>query len=163
MQRTKDLLSTQLKREDVDKDDLHQAICLDASDALIADLVSVWIFDDELTQIDCLCCYDALAETFTSGQTLKRCDFPTYFSHIIEQNIICAPDARNYIATKELTEQYFTPMGVLSLLDFILHDNYRPIGVICCENRTQQRYWTEENRNYLRSIASLASFRFKLN
>jgi GAF domain-containing protein len=139
---------------------VFQAICLDTSQHLDADKTGVWTFDRDLTQIECRCGYDALSETFSSGQILKRSEFPLYFQRIVEDSYVCAPQAHLQVATREFVEPYFKPAGIVSLLDYILHDNARPYGVICCENRRGIRNWSEADQAYLRSIAVLTSFLF---
>ncbi|MEM9157669.1 MAG: GAF domain-containing protein [Verrucomicrobiota bacterium] len=159
MNRTREALS-KTRQPKATKSEVFQSICLDVSENLLADLTSVWFFDKEQTQIECQCCYDALAESFSKGQILRKEDFPKYFERVIEDNVISAPDALNHSATKDLTEPYFRPKGIISLLDFILHRNYTPVGVICCENRKDMRNWKEADIDYLRSIAALTSFHF---
>ncbi len=145
-----------------DNGEVFRAVCEDASEHLNADLVSVWKFEEEGDAIRCLCAFDALAESFSSGQSLSKNDCPTYFATIVEENTICAPDARTHPVTRELTEPYFLPNGIISLLDFIVHHDFRPVGIICCENRGGLRDWSQEDRDYLRSLAMLASFRTRM-
>jgi len=94
---------------------------------------------------------------------LLREDFPNYFQHLLEETVIRAPRAREYYQTRDLKEAYFEPMGVISLLDFILHDGAVPLGVICSESRTRERQWSDADVNYLRALTALASRFFKVN
>ena len=162
MKRTREILSKK-RVEPATDEEMFQAICLDVSENLDADITSIWFFDPEHTQIECQYCYDALEESFTKGQVLEKTDFPAYFSAVVEYNFISAPDAWTHTATKELIEVYFKPKGIVSLLDFIIHVNFKPVGVICCENRRGIRDWSEQNKDYLRSIASLTSFHFRFS
>jgi GAF domain-containing protein len=139
---------------------IFQAICLDTSQHLDADKTSVWTFDRDLIQIECRCGYDALSKTFSNGQILKRSQYPVYFRSILEDSFVSAPKAQVQVITREFVESYFKPAGIVSLLDFILHDKARPYGVICCENRRAIRDWSEGDQKYLRSIAVLTSFLF---
>lgn len=141
-------------------EELFRAICMDTSHQLDADKTSVWTFDLGQTLIECRCGYDALSEQFSSGQILRRADYPVYFQSIIYENIVCAPQARLQAATREFTETYFKPAGIVSLLDYILHDHGRPYGIICCENRRAIRPWSDADQDYLRRIAVLTSFLF---
>lgn len=143
-------------------EDVFRAVCLDAAERLEADLVSVWRFEKDHQLIRCLCALDALTGAFSRDQELRREDFPTYFAAVIEENIVCAPDARTHPVTQELTAAYFAPNGIVSLLDFIVHHDFHPVGIICCESRTQRRDWSESDRAYLRSLAALASFKTRI-
>ncbi len=157
MERTRALLNS---RPLPPPESFFQAICWDTSQHLDADQTSVWTFDADLTRIECRCSYDALAETFSHGQILQRADYPVYFQNIIEDECVCAPQAQVQVATREFTESYFKPAGIVSLLDFILHENARPYGVICCENRRDIRHWSDADQAYLRAMAVLTSFLF---
>jgi len=145
-----------------DSAQVWRSVCRDASEHLDADLVSVWRFLNEGEAIQCLCAFDAIDESFSSGHVLPRSDCPTYFATIIEETLVCAPDARTHRVTKELTESYFEPNGIISLLDFIVHQDYSPVGIICCESRSKRRDWTEKDQRYLLALATLASFHNRL-
>jgi GAF domain-containing protein len=140
--------------------EFFRALCLDVAGDLDVDQVSVWTFEHDQSQINCLCAYDALSQHFSSGQSLKRSSCPLYFEQIVEQNIVAADDVTQNSATKEFLDSYFKPHGIKSLLDFIMHQDMEPYGIICCENRRAVRKWRDTDRSYLRSIAALTSFLF---
>ncbi|EDY83706.1 hypothetical protein VDG1235_3333 [Verrucomicrobiia bacterium DG1235] len=158
MRRTKQLLS---QRASARKEEIFNAVCEDAAEDLDADLVSIWTFDSDLSQIECQSRFDAIDNSYSKGLLLKRSEYPNYFRAIVEDNLVNAPNARIQNATKEFTDSYFIPNGIRSLLDFILHKDFTPIGIICCENRRSIRHWSAEDENYLRTIATLTSFLFE--
>lgn len=160
MQRTREILKPNLADSVCDQD-IFEAVCLDVAENVDSDLVSIWFCSFEGTGILCKCRFDALTGVFSEGQRVMKEDCPQYFETMIEYNYISAPDACEHPATRELTESYLKPNGVRSLLDFILHEEYKPIGVICCENRSCIRQWSEADMSYLRSIAMLVSSRFE--
>ncbi|AOS45811.1 hypothetical protein Verru16b_02900 [Lacunisphaera limnophila] len=157
MERTRALLA---KVRQVSTQDYFQALCLDTSGDLDVDQTSVWTFDANLQKVECQCGYDALTEKFSRHQVLRQQDCPRYFRAIVEENYVCAPDVADHLATREFLESYFKPNGIVSLLDFIMHEDAVPFGIICCENRRGIRQWSDADRNYLRSIATLTSFLF---
>lgn len=159
MERTRKILS-QRQKEAVDNKMVFREVCRDVAENLDADLTSIWFCAKDGSAIECQCHYDALSGTFSQGQCLDKAKCQFYFETMIEYNCISAPDVYTHPATRELIEPYFKSIGVLSLLDFILHENFKPIGVICCENRREHRYWNDNDKNYLRSMASLISHRF---
>ncbi len=139
--------------------ELYRAICQDAAENVDANLVSIWRFDDHLSKITCLFSLDIAKGDSGSGQELLRSDFPRYFETILEEATISAPDACIHSQTKELCKVYFQPNQIVSLLNFIVHRDFKPIGVICCESKGKRRDWSEANRKYLRSLATFASFK----
>jgi GAF domain-containing protein len=136
---------------------VFNAMCQDASEELGCELVSIWLFDASKERIRCEAAFDASKAVFSAGQILLRRDYPTYFGHLLEETFIKAPDARRHRWTSELAATYFEPHGIVSMLDYILHDGATPQGVICCESRKPIREWTEPQASYLLKLTALAS------
>lgn len=157
MQRTLDALD-QAKRSGADRTALYQAACRDIVENVGSNRVSIWHFDAERTSIISDCYYIAEEDRFSSGQVLTSADAPSYFAAILTEQYIVAPRAREQRLTKELSRSYFEPNQIYSLLDYIIHANFTPIGVICCEHAYAVRDWSEADKNYLLSISTLVSF-----
>ncbi len=160
MQRTRQIFQQSAPAQP-DRTAAFRAMCQDASEELGCDLVSIWLFDANKEKITCQASYDRGTGKITSGETLLRRDFPTYFSQLLEETFIKAPLARQHASTRELTSTYFEPHGVVALLDYILHDGATPIGVICCESRTPVREWTDVQTGYLLKLTALAACYFR--
>jgi GAF domain-containing protein len=160
MQRTRKILSLQAT-ENISENTIFQAVCEDIHERVDADLTSIWFFNSSKSTLKRQCQYDALEGNFDKGHIITKAEYPGYFETILEDNYLTAPDVHSHYGTKALSETYFDPKGIKSLLDFIIHRDFQPIGVICCENRRSQRNWNESDKNYLRSIASLVSVRFR--
>lgn len=148
-------------RTSLSSEHVFHAACRDVAEATGANRVSIWDFSDRRDSVHCVCFYDASTDSFTKGQVLTAEDLPTYFRVILKEKYIVAPDARSHAATAELVDPYFRDHDIYSLLDFIIHENFKPIGVICCENAGAIRDWQEEDISYLRQISTLISFRLK--
>ncbi len=159
MELTKTVTNCQVNQ---DPNKLHEAICRDAANNVDANFVSIWRFDEQLTKIVCLYAMDVSTGETSCGQELMRADFPKYFDTILEETTICAPDACVHYQTNELAEAYFEPNGIVSLLDFIVHQDFKPVGIICCESKGRKRDWSAENVSYLRNLATFTSFKVKV-
>ena len=141
------------------KRELLQEVCRSCSKLIPnANLVSLWVFNDTHTEIKSLINYDALSETFTEGVTLSKNDFPPYFDAIVTEQMICASDARKHSMTKCFNELYFVPYNIYSLLDFILHKDFNPTGIICCESKDKMVEWTELDIEHVSMVATMISF-----
>ena len=127
-----------------------------------ADRVSLWSFAPGFDSIESLICYDSTTGSYTSGSKLNKSDFNQYFEAILNQEVINAPQARSHEVTKCFNEAYFEPFKIYSLLDFILHQEFNPQGVICCESVGQETQWSDANIESLRRIARVSSLYFKL-
>ena len=149
------------KNNQLSREDTLKAICIDLSKAVKADLVGIWFFNEDHTAMECQTHYDAISENFKKGQVLERSEHPNYFQAIIEEACISAPDSQNRFFTREFAKDYFIPNNIKSTLDFILHKDLAPVGVICCENRSETRNWSEADKSNLRIVATLISHRFQ--
>jgi hypothetical protein len=76
----------------------------------------------------------------------------------MEHHFIVAPHARTHPITSELNEKYFVPNDIYSLLDFIIHRDFDPVGVICCKNAHSPIKWTDQHVSVLRQVSSIISF-----
>lgn len=135
-------------------------MCRDASEELDCDLVSIWLFDLAKERITCAAAFDAATDAITTGDVLLRQEYPVYFSRLLEETFIKAPNARNDRWTRELARAYFEPRDIASLLDYILHDGAVPLGVICCESRVPVSTWSPAQAQYLLKLTALAASYF---
>lgn len=127
-----------------------------------ANRVSLWAFEDNNNQIRSLINFDAESKEFSKDIVLCKQDYQPYFKAILEDELVVAADARNHSATSCFTEGYFKPLNIHSLLDFILHEEFVPTGVVCCETAGQKVMWSKEDIDNLRMVASVISFCFHL-
>jgi hypothetical protein len=137
-----------------------EQICMTVMQTIThANRVSLWSFNTAQDEIVCLKC---LSETdqFTSGAILKKADFPEYFNAILKDEVIIASDARSHPATLCFNENYFTPLDIYSLFDYIYHKDFAPRGVICCESVGKKIIWLEDESHILRRIANMTSLLF---
>ncbi len=146
------------KAERIDIEALYQAACIDVAENVQANRTSIWHFDSGKTRIHCDCYYVTEKEEFSSGQVLFASSAPMYFETIQTEQYVVAPDARQVHATACLAEQYLIPNDIYSLLDYIIHFNFKPVGIICCENAFEKRNWTEADKKYLLEVSTLVSF-----
>lgn len=157
-------LSNVLRNGNLSKEEAYKEICKTAVKVIDgANLVSLWVFDTQKTMIRSLINYDGETEAFNQGIELYKKDYPKYFEAIVERQILVANDARKHPVTECFTESYFEPLNIYSLLDFILHKDYQPIGVICCEAKGAPVIWSDEDTENIRTLATLISFCFDIN
>jgi hypothetical protein len=125
-----------------------------------ANRVSLWKFGEDQAYLQCLLCFDQLDNVYSSDQVLKKQDFPEYFAGLISSNCIMASHAREHQITRCFNQDYFIPNQIHSLLDYVLHHDFVPTGVICCESVGRRVEWQEEDLNALRKIATIISMFF---
>lgn len=157
-----DQISATLTNDALAYDEKLKVLCKDVLDSISrANRVSFWSFTKDFDAITCLMGYDNVNSEFSSGTVLKQPDFPEYFNAIIKNQIVSAPDARNHPDTRCFNRLYFEPNNIYSLLDYILYDDFTPVGIICCESSANYAQWQADDRQALKRIAVLISTVFK--
>jgi len=155
-------LTAKLTNPNVSVEDKLKEVCQAAASQISgAHRVSLWVFNKEFDSIKPLICYDAIEHVYIDAQPLTKSDYDAYFKGILTNEVICAPDARKHELTQCFTESYFEPLNIYSLLDFILHRDFEPLGILCCESVGTVTHWTEENIDLLRRIARASSMYFR--
>lgn len=156
-------LTSVLTNPSVEVDKKLKMIC-DVTCELVpgADRVSLWRFEENYSKIVSSVSYDRISNTYGANAELKREDFSPYFEAILSHDVINASDARKNPITACFKDLYFKPNNIYSLLDFILHNDFKPVGVICCESVNEIYRWSEQDVSVLRRIANSSSLYFNL-
>jgi PAS domain S-box-containing protein len=116
---------------------------------------SMWQFSEDRSAIHCIDLYDAKSRQHSSGQAIRREDFPVYFSAVENARLIAAEDAHKDPSTSEFSVPYLAPNGIGAMLDIPLHQNRSVTGVMCLEHVGGTRHWTAEDQNFALSVANL--------
>lgn len=142
----------------------RKQICAKTMEAMpFTSRVSLWSFNNTLTQIECLMCLMQQDSIFSAGHILAKADYPDYFDALLAQQVLVAADARNHPSTQCFNEAYFLPNDIHSLLDYVLIKDARPLGVICCETIGKKHQWLDSDVATLRRIANITAIFFEQN
>ncbi len=128
-----------------------------ATDTLNVDRASLWLYDDQHTQICCRDLYRRDTRAHEEGLVLREADFPSYFEALTLERSIPVQDAHSDPATSEFSESYLTPLGIGALLDAPIFVAGYMVGVVCNEHVGGPREWTPEEQNFAASMADLAA------
>lgn len=132
-------------------------ICLSVKAAIPnCDRVGVWIFNTDYSEMLSLMCLDE-QDNKSMGEALFSNDYSEYFSHIIDNELLIASDARKNVVSKCFNTGYFDVHNIHSLLDITFKDDLTPLGIICCERTADQTVWQEADIKALKGIAAKAS------
>ncbi len=138
----------------------YQEITKIVSEALSVQQVSLWEFSEESGAMESLTEYDSETRTFSSGNILKKADFPRYFEALEKEKRISAEDALNDPRLAELVDDYLMPRGISSLLDSGVMLEGRFIGIICLEHTGSRRKWHSDEEAFVGTVAALLSQMF---
>ena len=136
-----------------------QAMCKTVCTQLHVERVGIYLFCDQNLSLNEIILYSALTDKFSSGEILKRVDFPDYFSALETNRIIDAHNAATDSRTSEFAGNYLKKYNIASLLDAGLYHAGKLQGVICIEHTGKVRKWTEAESVFLMSISDFLSQR----
>ena len=157
-------LASVLTNPSLSVDKKLKVICEVTSEVITgADRISLWTFEDNYSKIISSVNYDRINNIYGGTAELRRENFGSYFDAILGNEVINASDARENTQTACFKDLYFKPNNIFSLLDFILHHDFKPIGVICCESVGNIYQWTKDDVKSLRRIANASSLYFRLD
>jgi len=120
------------------------------AEQLKVERVSVWLFNQDHTEIVCKALYQS-GKFKNEELILKSCDYPGYFQALEENGHISANDANTDTSTSEFSDNYLTPLGITSMLDVPILIQGEMVGIICHEHIGPQRNWTVEDEDFANS------------
>lgn len=118
--------------------------------------VSVWLYNLNHDAIACLDLCEGKLREHSEGMELKNTEFPAYFQALDQKRPIVANDAHTDPATREFSQVYLTPLGIVSMLDVPIRIAGNTIGVVRCEH-TEPRQWKPDEQSFVSSVANLMS------
>ncbi|MGH7599078.1 MAG: PAS domain S-box protein, partial [bacterium] len=149
-----------LKLARMDSSDWRAAqirITEDAAKALEVERVSIWLFNEDHSEIVCEDLYNSRRNAHEKGLRLQAGKYPRYFQALKENRTIAANDAAGDPRTSEFTEGYLKPFGITSMLDVPVWLHGRVVGIVCHEHTGLIREWKPEEQEFAASIADLVS------
>ncbi|HSA60036.1 MAG TPA: diguanylate cyclase [bacterium] len=117
--------------------------------------VSVWLFNEDKSEIVCEILYMRSSRIYTRGARLQASDYPSYFRALQKKRTIAADDARTDPKTREFTKDYLEPFKITSMMDVPIHRRGRVVGIVCHEHTGPKRKWSFEEQDFAASIADL--------
>ena len=128
-----------------------------AARALEVERASVWLFNQDASQVRCFELYERRLDFHSEGVELTVRNYPAYFQALERDFIIAAHHARTDLRTREFTDDYLGPLGITSMLDASIRLGEKLVGVVCHEHIGPPRRWTADEQNFAGSIADLTS------
>ncbi len=119
--------------------------------------VSVWLFNDDQTELRCVHLFDRNRNVHESGGVLQMSQYPRYFEAMQSARTIAAGDAATHPGTAEFATGYLDVLGIRSMLDVPLRKEGRTIGVLCNEHCGPPRTWHMSEQTFAGSLADLTA------
>lgn len=139
---------------------------MEASLAAITEAVSreihvpragVWLFTPDRSAIVAADLYETKLNGHSNTERLAAADYPAYFRALEENRTIPAFQAAVDPRTREYAGSYLERHGIISLVDAPVALDGETIGVLCCEETSGPRQWSEEEMLLAGSFADLTA------
>jgi PAS domain S-box-containing protein len=128
-----------------------------AAQTLKLERVSVWLYNESRSHIECIDLFERSSGLHSLASELSVANHPIYFQSLEEDRIIAANDVNNDRRTRELVQGYFALIGTNSTLDAPVRIGGLVVGVLCVEQVGELRQWTQDEQNFVASVADLVS------
>jgi diguanylate cyclase (GGDEF)-like protein len=134
-------------------DDAAQLIAELCANTLEVAAVSIWLYNQERTQLRCLDRYERASRTHIGDLTLAVTNYPRYQEALQTSRTIDAFDACIDPRTSEFCDAYFRPRAIGATLDASIRLGNDVVGVLCCEHIGGTRRWTADEVTFAAAIA----------
>ncbi|GAA6189556.1 ATP-binding protein [Litorivita sp. NS0012-18] len=135
--------------------------CQTLSAAVEAERVGIWEWDGEKSTLTALAMWSAGDGRIEPGAELGLEQARSYIEAIQNDYVLVVDDAMSDPCCAELAQDYLPANGITSLLDCPIHNFGAFTGILCVEHVGPKRKWSEAEREFAISIASLVSLTFE--
>lgn len=135
----------------------------EAAKALQVERVSIWFLHEKYSEMVCEQLYSLRMGPQESGQRIRAADYPAYFDAIENSRILAANNARDDLRTRGLTENYFAPLGIVSLMEAPIRLHAKLLGVVSFESVGSVREWSLEEQDFAASLADMIALQVESN
>ncbi|HNW98881.1 MAG TPA: PAS domain S-box protein [Bacteroidales bacterium] len=152
-----------LKNDEYDLNKFFKILTKTVSNTLNVERTSIWRFTSDRKFLSCDLLYIKSKNEYSIENMLEVEKFPKYFNALFNDLSITADDVLKNKSTSEFNEIYLRPLNIISMIDIPIQIKGKVIGVICCEHTKTKRHWTEEEQDYVTSVAEIVSINIEAN
>ncbi|HBK97997.1 MAG TPA: diguanylate cyclase, partial [Microcoleaceae bacterium UBA10368] len=128
-----------------------------AVNILNCDRASIWLYNEDRTQLQCLDLYEQNTQLHSVQIIVTAADCPAYFQALKSESAIAAVAATNDPRTRELAGIYFADRGITSLLNVPIMLAGKMVGIISAERAGSGKHWTESEQEFTEILADFGS------
>lgn len=141
--------------------DVLQFLIKKSANVLNVRRASIWRFDPQHDNLECVELFDTNSAHYQSGEILTKRQYPLYFTAIEQMRTIAAVEAEIDPRTLELRENYLRKYNITTMLDAPVFLEGEVIGVVCHEHSDSPRIWSEKEKSFAGSVADFISLAFE--
>lgn len=136
-------------------EDAYKRITECAAEVLQAEVVSIWLFNDDGSVMTCADLFQQSKNEHSAGFEAPVNSCPLHVKTLEEDRTIPANDAREDPRTNELNDAFIVPFGITSMLDATVRVKGKMVAAICNAHVGPARQWTADEQHFAGSIADL--------
>nr|WP_319383614.1 EAL domain-containing protein [uncultured Roseibium sp.] len=123
-----------------------------------ADRLSIWLFPQDLTRLDCVVGYPQT--TFDDLQVGQLCaaDCPDFFEAVLAERVLDTSDAAQDRRVSAFSVSCGLSRPAVSMLVAQIRSAVEPIGIVCAETVQERRDWSIGETAFIASVAELLGF-----
>jgi len=141
-----------------DFDSSLKKIAVTSAKALHADLVTIWEYGKDKTELASRLFYSAKDDVIKINElTIEKENFPNYFNAFNVKNSINIANVKSNPITKAFAEEFFIPNHISSRIDVLIHGRGSHYGIISFESKSDNRVFSADEESFVTSIASIVS------
>ncbi len=135
---------------------VQQELTKVAAETIGVERVSVWLLNDDGTELRCQELYERSQDRHSAGVVLTATEYPRYFAALKLGRAIDGHDAHRDPRTSEFSS-YLTPLGISSMMDAAIRRDGSVAGVVCLEHVGDPRVWTPAEMEFAGALADQAA------
>ncbi|MBN3963326.1 ATP-binding protein [Nostoc sp. NMS8] len=128
-----------------------------AANALEVERVSVWLFNDERTKLQCINLYERSNQKHLAGLERNLADYLIYYKAVVALSTIAITDTRTDLRVQELWDKLLKPNNIVSLIDTSIWVGGKIVGTVLYEQIDTPRTWEISEQNFVSSIAEFVA------
>lgn len=119
---------------------------------------SVWLFNNNETELHCIDLYEASPGTHTSGAILRQEHFENEFRALKNARYVDASDPMTDTRTAGYVESYLKPLRITSMLDAVVQVSGKHLGLLCFEHVARPHQWEPDEITFACQLADKLGF-----
>ncbi|MEH1920369.1 ATP-binding protein [Nostoc sp.] len=128
-----------------------------AANALEVERVSVWLFNDQRTKLQCISLYEHSNQKHSAGLERNLADYLIYYKAVVALSTIVITDTRSDLRVQELWDKLLEPNNIVSLIDTSIWVGGKIVGTVLYEQIDTPRTWEISEENFVSSIAEFVA------
>ena len=124
--------------------------------AVKVDRVSIWEFSDDGMSIHCAKMMEDNHE-INLKWTIEVNKYSDFYNALLENGRLIIDNLEESVEAKNLTDSYFKPNNITSLMAVLVKSLDKPLAIISCAVTGQQRKWSLEESIFIKSVGNLVS------